>query len=167
MIAGAPLDDLHKGSAFIFEHVGTSWVQNGAPLNGSGETGEGRFGKSVAMAGDGSTVLVGAPWENTKLGSVWTFVFVSGRWNAFGPKLVGEGKPKEEFGSGLALSADGSRALIGSPKGHAPERGEGAGSVRIYTAGKSEWSETAGARSRPPGEGQRPVRQERVDGGKR
>ena len=147
-IAGAKLDDLHRGSAFVFEHVGTSWVQNGA-LSGSTESGEGRFGSTVAMSGDGSTVLVGAPWENSKLGSAWTFVFVSGRWNAFGPKLVGEGKLKEEFGSGLALSADGSRALIGSPKGHAPERGEGAGSVRVYTAGKSEWSETQALEAGP------------------
>ena len=157
-IVGAKLDDLHKGSAFVFEHVGTSWVQNGAPLTGSGESGEGRFGTSVAMAGNGSTVLVGAPWENAKLGSVWTFVFVSGRWNSFGPKLVGEGKPKEEFGSGLALSADGSTALIGSPKGHARTRGEGAGSVRIYTRGEIGMEQDAGARSRPPGERQRPVR---------
>ena len=147
-VAGAKLDNLHKGSAFVFEHVGTNWVQNGA-LSGSTESGEGRFGSTVAMSGDGSTVLVGAPWENSKLGSAWTFVFVSGRWTPFGPKLVGEGKPKEEFGTGLALSSDGGRALIGSPKGHAPERGEGAGSVRIYTAGKSEWSETQALEAGP------------------
>ncbi len=140
-IAGAPLDDLHKGTAFVFEH-GTTWAQNGSPLSGSGESGEGRFGESVAMASNGSTVLVGAPAENSREGAVWSFVFVTGRWNQFGAKLVGKGYAKEEFGRGLALSGDGTRALVGAPKTHAEQRGEGAGSVVMYTASKSEWNET-------------------------
>ncbi len=148
-IAGAPLDAGHKGTAFVFEHLGNSWVQNGSPLTGTNEPGEGRFGETVAMAGNGSTVLVGGPAENTKLGAVWTFVFVTGRWNPFGPKLVGEGKTKEEFGRGLALSADGSTALVGAPKAHAQMRGEGAGVIRLYQASKSEWKETQALEAGP------------------
>ncbi len=118
-IAGAPLDALHRGSAFIFEHIGNKWEQNGSPLTGKGEGAEGRFGESVAMAGNGSTVLVGAPAENTKVGAVWTFVFFEGRWSEFGPRLVGPGGAKEEFGRGLAVSSDGSFAIVGAPKAHA------------------------------------------------
>ena len=29
-----PLDALHKGTAFVFEHVGNNWEQNGSPLTG-------------------------------------------------------------------------------------------------------------------------------------
>ena len=85
---------LHKGTAFVFEHVGNSWVQNGSPLTGTGESGEGRFGESVAMAGNGSTVLVGAPAENNKLGAVWTFVFGTGRWSELRAQSSSARRPK-------------------------------------------------------------------------
>ena len=139
-IAGAPLDQLKKGTAFIFEHVGNKWEQNGGPLTGKGEVGEGRFGESVAMAGNGTAVLVGAPSENNKVGAVWTFVFRTGRWSEF-EKLNGLGGPKEEFGRGVAISAEARYALIGAPKAHAKERGEGAGSISLYEAVNFEWSE--------------------------
>ncbi len=140
-IVGAPMDALHKGTAFVFEHItGTSWAQIGSPLTGKTESGEGHFGESVAMAGNGSTVLVGAPAENAKVGGVWTFVFVAGRWNEFGPRLGGPGGAKEEFGRGLAVSSDGSLAIVGAPKANARQQGVGAGSVTLYQALKAEWS---------------------------
>ena len=139
-IVGAPLDALKKGTAFIFEHVGLNWVQNGNLLTGLGENGEGRFGESVAMAGNGGTVLVGAPDENGKRGAVWTYVEVGGKWREFGPKLLGPEKlEKEEFGRGLALSGNGTQALIGAPRTRAKKAGEGAGVAYLYEANKSEW----------------------------
>jgi hypothetical protein len=142
LVAGAPLDTLKKGSAFVFEHVGNSWTQNGGPLSGAGESGEGRFGESVAIAGNGSTVIVGAPSENGKIGSVWTFGYAAGRWSELPTgKLVGPGNAKEEFGRGVALSASGAFAAVGAPKAHAKERGEGAGSVTFYEARNFGWTE--------------------------
>jgi FG-GAP repeat len=144
-IAGAPLDDLHKGSAYVFEHVGSSWVQNGSPLTGAGESGEGQFGESVAMAADGSTVLVGAPSEDGGAGSVWSFVYVNSRWKEFGSRLVGPGNEKEEFGAGLALSDDGDQALVGAPGATAPKPGVGAGAAWLYEAAKEAWKELSPA----------------------
>jgi hypothetical protein len=139
-IVGAPLDAGKKGTAFIFEHVGLSWAQNGNPLTGTGESGEGRFGESVAMSGDGSTALVGAPAENAKRGSVWTFVDLNTKWVEFGTRLTGIGNEKEEFGRGLALSGDGSHALIGAPRASSKKAGEQAGAAWLYEAEKSAWA---------------------------
>jgi len=147
-IAGAPLDALHKGTAFVFEH-GISWVQSGL-LSGAGESGEGRFGESVAMSGDGSTVIVGAPDQNNKLGAVWTFTFGGGRWSELpSAKLFGPGDPKEEFGRSVALSENGAFALVGAPKANARERGVGAGSVTFFEAKSFGWSEVQAVEAGP------------------
>jgi hypothetical protein len=39
-------------------------IQRRVRLTGSGESGEGEFGHSVALSSDGDTALVGAPDEN-------------------------------------------------------------------------------------------------------
>lgn len=142
VIAGAPLDKLKQGTAFIFEHVGNAWAQNGNPLTGEGETGEGRFGESVAMSAEGSTVLVGAPAEKGKTGAVWTFVLNGAKWEKFGPKLVNPfgGVEKEEFGRGLALSADGNHALVGAPRATTAKAGALSGSASLFEAEKFKWA---------------------------
>jgi hypothetical protein len=149
-IVGAPLD-AHKGTAFIFEHQGNEWPQVAGPLTGKEESGEARFGESVAMSGDGSTVMVAAPKDSNKLGAVWTWVEPGSEWIQFGTKLVGpaveknELSNKEEFGSGIALSADGTHALVGAPRATGAETGEQAGVAWLYEASKSEWMKLAPA----------------------
>jgi len=140
-IAGAPLDGLHKGSAFVFEHEGNSWSQNGGPLTGVGEVGEGRFGETVAMSGNGNVVLIGAPAERGKRGSVWTFVSANSKWLELpGSRLSGIGNEKEEFGRGLALSEEGDHALIGAPRASTQKAGEQAGAAWVYEAAQSSWT---------------------------
>ena len=87
------------------------------------------FGVSVALSGDGDTALVGGPGDNGRVGAAWVFTRSGSSWTQQGPKLlasdeVGEG----HFGGKVALSADGTTALIGG-------RGDGglSGAAWVFT----------------------------------
>src|ERR1700724_2461810 len=48
--------------------------QQGPKLTGGEEeSGAGRFGRSVALAADGDTALVGAPRDSGQVGALWVF----------------------------------------------------------------------------------------------
>ena len=89
------------------------FVQQGEKLTGAGEIGEGEFGESVALSGDGDTALVGAPkdvhggeFSRETIGGAWVFTRSGSTWTQ-GERLVTGGVYS------VALSGDGDTALIG------------------------------------------------------
>jgi hypothetical protein len=68
----------------VFTRAGGAWTQQGAKLvgnctasctnQGTGETGPGEFGASVALSGDGNTALSSGPADNGNAGAAWVFV---------------------------------------------------------------------------------------------
>jgi FG-GAP repeat len=108
-------DDHSKGAAWVFTRTGSTWAQQGEKLTGGGETGEGRFGVSVALSADGDTALIGGLDDNGARGAVWLFTRTGATWTQQGEKLTGGGEAGEgEFGTNVALSADGDTALVGA-----------------------------------------------------
>src|SRR5438067_1524192 len=115
-LVGGPGDYGETGAAWIFTRSGSTWTQQGAKLTGSGETGEGRFGASVALSSDGNTALIGGPSDNNGDGAAWAFTRVGETWTQQGAKLTGKGEVgASAFGSSVALSSTGNTALIGGP----------------------------------------------------
>ena len=113
-LIGGPADNERVGAAWVFTRSGGTWTQQGEKLVGTGETGEGRFGRSVALSADGDTALIGGTRDNGNVGAVWAFGRSGSTWTQQGEKLTGTGEAGQgEFGSGVALSADGGTALIG------------------------------------------------------
>jgi len=107
-----------------------NWTQQGNKLVGTGAAGNAQQGGAVAISRDGSTILAGGSNDNVvnisdATGAVWVFKNDgNGNWNQVGSKLVGTGGvhtvafgfpigPSQ--GSAVALSADGSTALVGGP----------------------------------------------------
>jgi hypothetical protein len=108
-------DDHSKGAAWAFTRSGSTWTQQGPKLTGAGETGEGRFGVAVALSADGDTALVGGLADNSTSGAAWLFTRLGSTWTQQGPKITpGDGAGEGEFGTNVALSADGATALIGA-----------------------------------------------------
>ena len=114
-LVGAPGDNGGAGSVFVFSRSGSTWVQQGPPLAGSGEIGRGSFGDNVALSGDGDVALVGGSSNGSSgegrccaTGAVWVFTRSGSTWTQQGPALTA-GRPRDsaEFGSGVALSASG------------------------------------------------------------
>ena len=121
----------------MFTRSGSTWTQQGEKLTGSGETGEGHFGFSVALSEDGNTALIGGPGDNTGVGAAWVFTRSGSTWTQQGSKLTGTGETGEgAFGFGVALSADGNTALIGGPGDNS-----GVGAAWVFTRSGSTWTQ--------------------------
>jgi Putative Ig domain/IPT/TIG domain/FG-GAP repeat len=144
-LIGGPIDGLEAGSAWVFVRSETGWEQQGSKLTGSGEIGEGEFGRSVALSSDGNTALVGGRWDNHKVGAAWVFVRSAGVWTQQA-KLTGSGESGEgQFGQSVALSSDGNTALIGgwqdNPVG---EPTTGIGAAWVFTRSAGAWAQQDG-----------------------
>ena len=151
------------GAAWVFTRSGSSWTQQGTKLTGGSEEGtNGRFGKSVALSGDGNTALVGAYFdENAKKepqgGSAFVFTRSGGAWKHQGAKLTGSDEEgTAEFGISVALSADGNTALVGGPNDEGKAKSAMSGAAWVFTRSAASWMQQGpkltGADESGPGE---------------
>jgi FG-GAP-like repeat/FG-GAP repeat len=95
-----------------------------------------QFGTSVALSADGNTALVGGPADNTNVGAVWIYTRSAGVWTQQ-TKLVSPDSGAQ-FGNAVALSADGSTALVGGPGDNT-----NVGAAWVFTYGSGMWSQQA------------------------
>ena len=102
--------------------VGAQTVQyvQGPDLLGSGASvGQGfqasLQGYAVAISADGSTAIVGGPYDTNATGAAWIWAKGSdGTWSQQGSKLVGSGAfSGVQSASSVSLSADGNTAAVG------------------------------------------------------
>ncbi len=114
-IVGGP-GDYPIGAAWVFTRSGGAWTQQGAKLVGTRAVGFSHQGVSVALSGDGNTAVVGGAADNP-VGAAWVFTRSRGMWTQQGAKLVGAGAVGSSVnqGSSVALSSDGSTAIVGGP----------------------------------------------------
>ena len=111
--------------------------QNGRLVGNDLHSGGGNhFGSSTALSADGNEALIGGSGDNSNVGAVWVFARSGGVWSQQGSKIV----PTDEsgtakFGTSVALSADGTTALVGG------ETDGGAGAAWVYTRSGSSWTE--------------------------
>lgn len=136
-IVGAPADHFYRGRAWVFARSATGWSQQAGPLSGGGEAGQGRFGQNVALSGDGSIALLGAPSDGGS-GAAWVFADSGGGWSELAGKLTGPGLSSGAgFGGSVALSSDGSTALVG-----ARSNAENRGAAFVFSDAGGTWAQT-------------------------
>jgi len=140
-VVGVAGDDNNQGGAWVFARSGSSWVQGPllSPSDASSYGGS-EFGASVAISGDGNTILVGAPEDDGGVyrphqgwaGAAWVFTRSGSGWSQQGPRLTAasEQSGPPNFGMSVALAADGGTALVG---GH--------GGAWVFTRSGSSWSQ--------------------------
>jgi IPT/TIG domain/FG-GAP repeat len=132
-VVGAQHANQNAGAAWIFARSGSTWMRE-AELAPPDSEAKDRFGRSVAVSADGSTVLVGAPmWK----GRAWIFTRSGASWSQTAEltapeRIEGAG----QFGRSVALSADGETALIGAP-GYPGRQG----AAWIFKRSASGWSQ--------------------------
>jgi hypothetical protein len=115
-ILGGVADNSNTGSAWVFTRSGGVWTQQGGKLIGTGALGNARQGYSVALSADGNTAIVGGVADNSYAGAAWVYSRNGGVWTQQGVKLVGTGAVgSASQGHSVALSADGSTAIVGGP----------------------------------------------------
>ncbi|HTU79669.1 MAG TPA: hypothetical protein VMF09_13000 [Solirubrobacteraceae bacterium] len=133
-LVGAPVAKAGDGEALVFKRAGEKWTQEGEALLPEGETGAGFFGQAVALSANGDYALIGAPEDNGGAGAAWAFVRVGEKWQQQSAKLTGEGG---EFGYSVALSGEGTEALVGSPF-----QGPEYGATWAFQRSGEKWTET-------------------------
>jgi hypothetical protein len=113
------------------------FTQNGPKLVGTGAVGNANQGWSVALSGGGNSAVVGGRMDNANAGAVWVFTRSGGMWSQQGGKLVGTSAVGTAAqGVSVALSADGSTAIVGGPTDNS-----GAGAAWVFTRSGGVWSQ--------------------------
>ncbi|MEA2334463.1 MAG: hypothetical protein QOG40_953, partial [Solirubrobacteraceae bacterium] len=111
------------------------FFQQGAKLTGSGVSGKALLGESVALSADGNTAVIGGPSDNSGAGAAWVFTRSGSTWSQQGPKLLGSQETgKGHFGNDVALSDDGTTAMIGGPGDSSS-----VGAAWVFTRSGSTW----------------------------
>ncbi len=104
------------------------------------------FGLSVALSSAGDDALVGADGTDTDGGNFSGVAFLfgrdpEGRWSSRAELMAPDGQPDDAFGSAVALSGSGDRALIGSVLDDT-FLGVDSGSAWVFArAGDGTWSD--------------------------
>jgi gliding motility-associated-like protein len=72
-MAGGYKDNGAQGGAWVYTRSGGVWGQQGGELVGTGNTGGAQQGTSVSLSADGTTAMVGGPFDNGNVGAAWVF----------------------------------------------------------------------------------------------
>ena len=75
------------------------------------------FGYSVAVSGDGSTAVIGACYDyagGNQSGSAYVFTRSGSSWTQQAKLTASDGAARDYFGCSVAVSGDGSTAVIGA-----------------------------------------------------
>jgi hypothetical protein len=139
-LISAPGDDQGSGSVYVFEKSGESWSQQQKLVADDGGGGD-EFGISLALSEDGTTALISAPRDDNpngeKAGSVYVFKKSGESWSQQQKLVADDGDADHRFGWQIALSEDGTTALIGAPKPLAFD----VGSAYVFEKSGESWSQ--------------------------
>lgn len=171
MAVGAYDEDGGRGAIYIFTRNGAAWAQQARMQASNAERGD-SLGCSLAISGDGNTVLAGAFDEDSPLtgiqppeagandeardastGAAYVFVRNGTKWTQQAYVKATNTRDNDQFGWALAISRDGDTIAVGShledsgAKGLNGDQhdasGEDSGAVYIYTRSGSTWAPAA------------------------
>jgi len=133
------------GSAYVFEESDDTWSQSAKLAANDGDGGD-SFGSSVAVSDDGTTAVVGANNDEDPngdgAGSAYVFTDSDGSWSQQAKLFADDGDYDDRFGDSVALSDDGTTAVIGAYDDEDPN-GVYAGSAYVFTDSGGSWSQQA------------------------
>jgi len=117
-IVGGASDASGHGAAWVFASSGDEFTQQ-KKITAPPGSGEAFFGASVALSRNGNVAIVGGPGRNSSTGAAWVFNRTGVEWGAASAPLLGGDESSEEIGPGrfgfsVALSAEGTTALVGA-----------------------------------------------------
>ena len=152
-VVGAPEHD-SSGAVYVFTGAGSAATQT-AELTPSNPLADEQFGQTVAISGDGQTLVAAAPGAATAGGSdqgaAYVFANTGGTWTQIAELTV---PGTAELGTSLAISTDASTIVLGSPTSN-NDNGEAfvftkSGSTYVQTQELTESASAAGKKSPPP-----------------
>ena len=138
VIIGGPGDDNNMGAAWIFDRLNGQWTPAGSKHLGMGVSGIVNQGSSVAMSGDGKTIIICGEGDNNYNGTCWVFRKQNGVWvqktQVYPSVPVGAGS---HFGSSVCVNEDGTRFFVGAKNDNSDQ-----GAVYTFVKNGANWIET-------------------------
>ncbi|MEM7379646.1 MAG: hypothetical protein AAF361_00455 [Bacteroidota bacterium] len=114
------LNGKNSGHVRVYKNNAGVWEQIGEDIDGKSKGDS--SGYSVGLSGDGTTVAIGAIFNNTNgkfSGHVRVYKNYSGKWVQIGADINGKAA-KDYFGASVSLSGNGEILAIGAHRGGAP-----------------------------------------------
>ncbi|MBN2439987.1 MAG: FG-GAP repeat protein [Spirochaetales bacterium] len=133
IVAGAHGDDDNDSlSGSVYVYHGTDWSIEKKITANDGAEGD-RFGFSVAISADGSTIVAGAYDDDNNNGdsSGSVYVYNGLNWSIETKITPSDGTAGDNFGVQAAISSDGSTIITGAR--YKNDNGSDSGSIYIYT----------------------------------
>ncbi|HUK13352.1 MAG TPA: hypothetical protein VLW17_08615 [Thermoanaerobaculaceae bacterium] len=78
-VVGGQGDDGNMGASWVFTRSAGEWAQQGGKLVGTGAVGPLVEQGLAAISADGTTILVGGPWDDSQTGAAWVFTSTATR----------------------------------------------------------------------------------------
>ncbi|WP_264560022.1 T9SS type A sorting domain-containing protein [Flavobacterium sp. N2270] len=113
-VAVSAINDLNNnqtGFVKVFDYINNIWTQIGQTINGIAA--EDRFGTSIALSGNGNTLIIGATGSDvngSNSGAVSIYDYVSNNWVQAGQTIYGT----SSFGWEVSITEDGNIIATGS-----------------------------------------------------
>jgi hypothetical protein len=125
----------------VYHESAGSWKEvHEFSKSGTGQS----FGVSLALSEDGSTAIVGAPQAGSNKGVAYVYGDTNNSWSPTGKLSPSDSAAGDYFGSSVALSKNGTTALVGAEGTGAP--GGPAytdGAAYLFTGAAGTWSQQA------------------------
>ncbi|WP_164115775.1 FG-GAP repeat protein [Sphingorhabdus sp. Alg239-R122] len=143
-IAGAfraddEIKGLDAGAAYIFSRTGNVW-QPRAKLTALDGRANDTLGGNVAIWGDTAVVgAIGHDGNGNNAGAAYVFERSGDAWQQQAKLMASDGDADDAFGQNVAIFGD--RIVIGAP--HDDDKGDGSGSVYVFTRNGENWEQQA------------------------
>lgn len=132
IVVGAPGINLNRGSAFVYNYIDTTWIQQ-SQLNPDSSTQE-YFGSNVAISLDGNTIAVSAHGSNQSQGGAYIYRWVSPTWTKE-TTLTTSGELN--LGLNMILAQDGNTVILANASSN-----NSRGTVLAYKYYNNNWGST-------------------------
>ncbi|WP_108812117.1 FG-GAP repeat protein [Sphingorhabdus sp. Alg231-15] len=127
------------GAAYIFSRNETTWQQQ-AKLTASDGAANDTLGGNVAISGETAVAgAIGHDQNGDNSGAAYVFTRSGTTWSQQMKLTAADGAEGDAFGQSIALSGD--TLVIGAP--HDDDKGNGSGSVYVFTRSGTTWNRQA------------------------
>ena len=126
------------GIVKLFEWNGITWTQKGSDILGTNTNQY--LGASISLTGNGNTIAIGSPNNNSGTGIVQVYKWIVNGWVQEGLNITGS-SIHEYFGSSVSINGNGNFLAVGIPGKDGI--GDWDGETRTFSLINANWIFTA------------------------
>ncbi|WP_325895172.1 FG-GAP repeat protein [Grimontia sp. NTOU-MAR1] len=157
----------NAGAAYVYRFENDEWTQQAYIKASNADAGD-YFGTSVSVSGDGNTLAVGAPYEDSSsqtidsgedlndaelAGAAYVYRFANGSWSQQAYIKASNADVRDWFGQSVSLSGDGNILAVGAwsedsnykeiNSSESDNSATDAGAAYVYRFADDKWSQQA------------------------